>query len=66
MTPITEADVSWAHLRTRASLRCYIEAVGGKPKIVAEFPEGEIAITNYSDVGDVKEATWVEGGGEHP
>ena len=36
-----------------SSLRSYIEAVGGKLKIVAEFPEGEIAITNFSDVGDV-------------
>ena len=35
-----------------SSLRSYIEAVGGKLKIVAEFPEGEIAITNFSDVGD--------------
>lgn len=35
-----------------SSLRSYIEAVGGKLKIVAEFPEGEVAITNFSDVGD--------------
>ena len=35
-----------------SSLRSYIEAVGGKLKIVAEFPEGEIAITNFSDVGE--------------
>ncbi len=35
-----------------SSLRSYIEAVGGKLKIVAEFPEGEIAITNFSDAGD--------------
>ena len=33
-----------------SSLRSYIEAVGGKLKITAEFPEGEIAITNFSDV----------------
>ena len=33
-----------------SSLRSYIEAVGGELKIVAEFPEGEIAITNFSDV----------------
>ena len=33
------------------SLRCYIEAVGGKLKIIAEFPEGEVTITNFSDVG---------------
>ena len=35
-----------------SSLRSYIEAVGGRLKIVAEFPEGEIAITNFSDLGD--------------
>ena len=37
-----------------SSLRSYIEAVGGKLKIVAEFPEGEVAITNFSDVGEVE------------
>ena len=35
-----------------SSLRSYIEAVGGRLKIVAEFPEGEVAITNFSDVGE--------------
>ena len=33
-----------------SSLRSYIEAIGGKLKIVAEFPEGEVAITNFSDL----------------
>ena len=33
-----------------SSLRSYIEAVGGKLKIVAEFPEGEVTITNFSDL----------------
>ena len=33
-----------------SSLRSYIEAAGGKLKIIAEFPEGEVAITNFSDV----------------
>ena len=33
-----------------SSLRSYIEAVGGKLRIVAEFPEGEVAITNFSDL----------------
>ena len=37
-----------------SSLRSYIEAVGGKLKIVAEFPEGEIAIIKFSDVGEAK------------
>ena len=31
-----------------SSLRSYIEAVGGKLKIVADFPDGEVAITNFS------------------
>ena len=35
-----------------SSLRSYIEALGGKLKIVAEFPEGEIAITNFSQAGE--------------
>ena len=35
-----------------SSLRSYIEAVGGKLKIVAEFPQGEVAITNFSNVGE--------------
>ena len=39
-----------------SSLRSYIEAVGGKLKIVAEFPEGEVAITNFSEVGETEEA----------
>ena len=39
-----------------SSLRSYIEAVGGKLKIVAEFPQGEVAITNFSEVGEVGDA----------
>ena len=38
-----------------SSLRSYIEAVGGKLKIVAEFPEGEVAIANFPDVGEEEE-----------
>ncbi len=34
-----------------SSLRGFIEAAGGKLRIVAEFPEGEVAITNFSKVG---------------
>ena len=30
-----------------SSLRSYIEAIGGKLKIVAEFPDGEVTITNF-------------------
>ena len=39
-----------------SSLRSYIEAVGGRLKIVAEFPEGEVAITNFSQVGEAEVA----------
>ena len=38
-----------------SSLCSYIEAVGGRLKIVAEFPEGEVAITNFSQVGEDEE-----------
>ena len=34
-----------------SSLRSYIEAAGGRLKIVAEFPEGEVAISNFSQIG---------------
>lgn len=37
-----------------SSLRSYIEAAGGQLKIVAEFPQGEIAITNFSDAGETE------------
>ena len=40
-----------------SSLRSYIEAAGGKLKIIAEFPEGEVAISNFSDVADAGERT---------
>ena len=44
-----------------SSLRSYIEAVGGRLKIVAEFPEGEVAITNFSDVGEVEDRPLMDG-----
>ncbi len=36
-----------------SSLRSYIEAVGGKLKIIAEFPDGEVTITNFSLASDM-------------
>ena len=39
-----------------SSLRSYIEAVGGRLRIVAEFPEGEVAITNFSQAGQDEDA----------
>ena len=38
-----------------SSLRSYIKAVGGKLKIIAEFPEGEVAITNFSQLGEAED-----------
>ncbi len=35
-----------------SSLRSYIEAMGGKLNIVARFPQGSVAITNFSDAGE--------------
>ncbi len=35
-----------------SNLRAYIEALGGRLSIVAEFPQGSVAITNFSDMGD--------------
>ena len=40
-----------------SSLRSYIEAVGVKLKIVAEFPEGEVAITSFSQLEDTEGAS---------
>lgn len=37
-----------------SSLRSYVEAVGGQLRIVAKFPEGEIATTNFSNVGEAE------------
>ena len=32
-----------------SNLRSYIEAMGGKLSIVAEFPQGKVTITNFAD-----------------
>ena len=34
-----------------SNLRAYIEAMGGRLNIVAEFPQGSVLITNFSDAG---------------
>ena len=39
-----------------SSLRSYIEAVGGRLKIVVEFPEGEVAVTNFSQMGESEDS----------
>lgn len=35
-----------------SSLRSYIEAVGGRLRIVAEFPDGDVSITSFSELGE--------------
>ena len=35
-----------------SNLRAYIEAMGGRLNIVAEFPQGSVVITNFSDTGE--------------
>ncbi len=55
---VNQPAVSKMEQRTDAyisSLRSYIEAVGGKLKITAEFPEGEIGITNFAALGNESE-----------
>ena len=37
-----------------ASLRAYIESAGRTLKIIAEFPKGKVAITNFSDIGEAE------------
>ena len=34
-----------------SNLRAYIEAMGGRLNIVAEFPQGSVVITNFSTAG---------------
>ena len=43
----TDMDVS--------NLRSFIEAMGGRLKIVAEFPEGDVTITNFAAAGEAKD-----------
>ena len=33
-----------------STLRHYVEALGGHVKIVAQFPQGDVTITNFADV----------------
>ena len=55
MLKVNQPAISKLEQRTDvyiSSLRPYIEAVGSKLKIVAGFPEGEVAITNFADGGE--------------
>ncbi len=40
-----------------SSLRSYIEAAGGRLKIVAEFSDGEVVISNFSQVGGLEDGS---------
>ena len=35
-----------------SNLRAYIEAMGGQLNIIAEFSQGSVVITNFSDAGE--------------
>ena len=35
-----------------SNLRAYIEAMGGRLNIVAEFPQGKVVITNFSNMDE--------------
>ena len=37
-----------------SNLRAYVEAMGGRLSIVAEFPQGSVAITNFSEAGEAE------------
>lgn len=39
-----------------SNLRAFIEAMGGQLRITAEFPEGDVVISNFADVGEVEDA----------
>lgn len=39
-----------------SNLRRYIEALGGSLEITARFPEGEVSITNFSELEDADAA----------
>lgn len=35
-----------------STLRSHIEAMGGKLEVIAQFPEGSVKITNFSDLAN--------------
>ena len=35
-----------------SNLRAYVEAMGGRLSIVAKFPQGDVTITNFSDMDE--------------
>ena len=50
-----QANISRMERRTDmyiSTLRSYIEAMGGQLDIVARFPDGEVHINQFEDIGD--------------
>jgi DNA-binding XRE family transcriptional regulator len=39
-----------------STLRSHIQAMGGELEIVARFPDGEVRISNFGDVGSTRKA----------
>lgn len=35
-----------------SNLRSYVEAMGGRLRVVAEFPDGDVDITNFAEIDD--------------
>ena len=40
-----------------SNLRAHIQSMGGRLRIVAEFPQGRVTITNFSEAGDAPRTT---------
>jgi transcriptional regulator len=50
-----QANISQIERRTDmyiSTLRSYIEAMGGELKVVAAFPDGEIVINQFREIGE--------------
>ena len=54
-----QANISQIERRTDmyiSTLRSYIEAMGGQLLIIAHFPEGDVAINQFNEIGGEKVA----------
>ena len=52
-----QANISQIEKRTDmyiSTLRSYIEAMGGQLKIIAHFPDGDVAINQFYEIGKQK------------
>lgn len=51
---VAQSEVSKIEHRTDvylSTLRSYIEAMGGELEIIARFPDGEVRVTQFEDLG---------------